>query len=142
MFGGGRNLGRSSAYRNDGGTRLFINVRCVVPRGGIGLLAVNGGYQTILFFYTSALATLLFSSDSTEACYSFKIDNSNGREVTQEVQHIVYLINNYYFQINCYQKSVSFEYFRHFRILFVERETTKRDMYYIFFILRNNIFII
>jgi hypothetical protein len=45
----GRNLGRLSAYHN-GGVRLFLNVRCVVPRGGIGLLTVNGGYQTILFF--------------------------------------------------------------------------------------------
>lgn len=45
----GRNLGRLSAYRN-GGVQLFLNVRCVVPRGGIGLLTVNGGYQTTLFF--------------------------------------------------------------------------------------------
>lgn len=45
----GWNLGRLSAYRN-GGVRLFLNVRYVVPRGGIGLLTVNGGYQTILFF--------------------------------------------------------------------------------------------
>lgn len=75
---GGRNLGRLNAYHNDG-VRLFLNARCVVPCGGIGLLTVNGGYQTILF-YTSALATLLFSSDSTEAYLSFKIDNSRKKK--------------------------------------------------------------
>lgn len=68
-----RSVGRSEfgsveriPQRRRTSARLFLNVRCVVPRGGIGLLAVNGGHQTVLF-YTSALATLLFSSDSTEA---------------------------------------------------------------------------
>lgn len=101
MFG--RNLGRLSAYRNDGGVRTIFKR----PLRGAARWyrftthckwRAHHDDQTILFyffiFYTSALATLLFSSDSTEAYFSFKIDNigqETGKGIYTHTRHYTYL---------------------------------------------------